>query len=394
MTFRRSPTQARESADPDRRRNRRSFLVDAGLFFGSAALGVATQSYLLTDHSQLLDLVDIAAGSLACLALWLRRSRPMEVFVVAFLAASFSPLALFAGFVALFNAAARLRGTRLAVCAALALAGSVAFPIVNPKAGEALHPALPVFLASIVIFGAALLARTRRELVASLEERAERLESDKERHVIEAQESERRRIAREMHDVLAHRLSLLSIHAGALEFHPDASPEEIARAAAVIRASAAGALEELRQVITILREDTAHDGTGAPQPTLNDLPALLDESRTAGMHLEARLDLLGCLPEALGRTGYRVVQEGLTNARKHAPGAPVDLAVSGFAGGGLVVEVISRRVRDLAPADCQRDGTRAGLIGLAERVTLAGGTLEHGFNAAGDFVLRATVPGS
>src|SRR5437763_1743346 len=129
-----------------------------------------------------------------------------------------------------------------------------------------------------------------------------------------------------MHDVLAHRLSLLSVHAGALEFHPDAAAEEVAEAAGVIRQSAKTALEELRSVIGVLREDSGESLTQAPQPTLADLAALVEESRGAGMRITARIELGDAAPPAaVGRTAYRIAQEGLTNARKHAPGAAVTL---------------------------------------------------------------------
>jgi signal transduction histidine kinase len=120
------------------------------------------------------------------------------------------------------------------------------------------------------------------------------------------------------------------------------------------------------------------------------------------------------LPAAAQRAAYRVVQEGLTNARKHAPGAIVDVTVTGTAQAGLVAEIVSRRAQDGAPPsvaapDARRapagpdaaaasvlapPGPGAGLIGLAERLALVGGDLQHGTNAMGDFVLRATIPGS
>jgi signal transduction histidine kinase len=269
----------------------------------------------------------------------------------------------------------------------------------------------PGFMVTAIALGWGLLVRVRRETVLSLRTRAERLDEERQRSAELAREAERRRIAREMHDVLAHRLSLLSVHAGALEFRPDAPAEDIAEAAAVIRTSAAAALSDLRQVITVLREDTA--GT-EPQPTLAQLPALLDESRAAGMTLRAHLDLQGTesLPEALGRTAYRLVQEGLTNARKHAPGAPVDVTASASGSGGLVVEVVthSDSASGATAAGTYAAGATAvgpsahsgagaptgagvGLIGLAERLALVGGELEHGRTAAGGFVLRGTVPG-
>jgi signal transduction histidine kinase len=99
------------------------------------------------------------------------------------------------------------------------------------------------------------------------------------------------------------------------------------------------------------------------------------------------------LPAALGRAAYRIVQEGLTNARKHAPGAAVEVTISTRADGALVVEVVSRRpVGVAAPGPFALPGAGTGLIGLSERVELAGGELEHGPDAAGDFVLRATLP--
>ena len=287
----------------------------------------------------------------------------------------------------------RATGRALVAVALLAAAGSVVFPLVNPAAGELLKPAFPAFLLTVIAFGWGLFVRARRERVASLRERAERLEADQRRSVEMAREAERRRIAREMHDVLAHRLSLLSLHAGALEFRPDAPAAEIADAAGVIRSSASAALAELREVITTLREDVV-DNTGPPQPGFGQLPHLLEESRSAGMMLQAHIDVpdAGSLPAAVGRTAYRVVQEGLTNARKHAPQATVEVTVAHDGPAGLVAEVISRHPGSPATATPTGAHAGAGLIGLSERLALVGGELQHGTNPAGDFVLRATLP--
>ena len=180
-------------------------------------------------------------------------------------------------------------------------------------------------------------------------------------------------------------------HAGALEFHLDAPAEDVAEAAGVIRESAKTALEELRSVIGVLREDSGESLTQAPQPTLADLAALVEESRAAGMRVTARIEPGDAAPPAaVGRTAYRIAQEGLTNARKHAPGAAVTLTVRA-PDGDLQVEV-----RSLAPvavaAAAPLPGAGTGLIGLAERVSLAGGTLEHGVDPDGAFVLRASLP--
>jgi signal transduction histidine kinase len=134
--------------------------------------------------------------------------------------------------------------------------------------------------------------------------------------------------------VLAHRLSLLATYAGALEYRPDSSPEQLARAAGVVRTGVHEALDELREVITLLRDDdaAARQADDRPQPVLADLPRLVEESRGAGTDvvLHDDVDNPEALPAAVARTAYRVVQEGLTNARKHAAGQPVQVTLRGL----------------------------------------------------------------
>jgi signal transduction histidine kinase len=196
-----------------------------------------------------------------------------------------------------------------------------------------------------------------------------------------------------MHDVLAHRISLLSLHAGALEFRPDAPPEEIAGAVAVIRASAHQALEDLRSVIGTLRDGADGEKPPPPQPTLTALPGLLDESRAAGMQLYADVNVadLAAVPDGIGRHALRIVQEALTNARKHAPSAEVDLRLEGAPGQGLTIEVHNPTPVGAAGAS-EIPGSGTGLVGLAERAALTGGRLDHGFDRRGDFYLRAWLP--
>lgn len=376
-----------------RGRSANDWIVDSALFTSAALLGGLIESYAWHSHGWVVNSLDLVFGSLACLALWARRSRPAAVFVAA-AAGVFSPLAQGAVLVAIFNAATRGRGRTLVAVALVALAGSVTFPLLNPTLVPVLGQRYPGFMFTAIAFGWGILVRARRELVVSLRERSYRLEAEQQLSAELAREAERRRIAREMHDVLAHRLSLLSVHAGALEFRPDAPAADIAEAAGVIRTSAAAALDELRQVITVLREDTA--STEPPPPTLARLPALLEESRAAGMTVRAHLDVPGTesLPAAVGRTVYRVVQEGLTNARKHSPGATVDVTVVGNGPGSLIAEVVSHSRSGVAATDrLAPAGAGAGLIGLAERLALIGGELEHGASTDGDFMLRATVPG-
>jgi signal transduction histidine kinase len=202
----------------------------------------------------------------------------------------------------------------------------------------------------------------------------------------QAQHHAREAVAREMHDVLGHRLSLLSEYAGALEYRPGAPPEEVARAAKVIRESAHQALQDLRAVIGVLRAPVGE----LPQPGLADVHELVDESSRAGMRIRLSAPLPESVPDTAGRTTYRVVQEALTNARKHAPGAEVQVLVAGAPGEGLTVEVCNTAPSSAPAADGGAAGR--GLAGLAERVTLAGGHLEHGPTTAGGWRVGARLP--
>jgi len=203
---------------------------------------------------------------------------------------------------------------------------------------------------------------------------------------------ERRKIAREMHDVLARRLSLLATFAGAIEYRPDSSPEQLSRAAGVVRDGVHQALDELREVISLLRDDGPPEGDGSrPQPVLADVPRLVEESRDAGTEVLLReaVDEPAEAPPLVARTAYRVIQEGLTNARKHAAGQPVRVALRGGSGAGLQIDIRNA----LTPQGAAPLGWSggAGLVGLTERVRLAGGRLDHQV-VGGEFRLHASIP--
>ena len=249
-----------------------------------------------------------------------------------------------------------------------------------------------VVVACAALLGWGMLIRARGALISSLRERAIRAEAEQGRRVAEARAQERAAIAREMHDVLAHRLSLLATYAGALEYRPDAPPERLAEAAGVIRGGVHDALDELREVITVLRDDDTNaraDSGDRPQPTLADLPRLLDECRAAGMRIDESITLAGDPTPTVGRTAYRVVQEALTNARKHAPGSRVRLSINGSADGGLQIAVTNPTDAS-APSSLPGSGT--GLVGLTERVRLVGGRLDHRLDQDRTFHLEARLP--
>jgi signal transduction histidine kinase len=372
------------------RRSRRDWIVDGVLF---ALTTVASIAALANQLGRGLDgpllVVDVIVGSALLLALWGRRRWPLAVGLLAVPVVAISSLGFFPGMVALFTVAVYRRWQLAVLVAALQVA---VLPIyrtvqIGDTVPDALHYLVCILAyTAIVAFG--LFIRTRRQ---SLRERARHAVAEQHLLVEQARLAERTLIAREMHDVLAHRISLLSLHAGALEFRPDAPPEEIARAAAVVRASARHALEDLRAVIGVLRDSSGNDAPQPPQPTLTALPGLIEESRAAGMRLRAEVRLASPAPDAMGRDALRIVQEALTNARKHATDSSVDLVVEGAPGDGLTIEV-RNRAPVLVGAGPDLPGSGTGLVGLTERATLSGGRLEHGFDADGDFRLHAWLP--
>jgi signal transduction histidine kinase len=373
------------------RRSLRDWLVDIGLFLGAAVFGLLVAEARVNlpgppaDPAWLFT-ADQLTGALAVMAVWLRRRWPVGLTLVLTAVSTYSELAGGALVVGLFTVAIhRPVRTTMAVFAASLVSG-VAFNVIRPEPGT---PPLVTFVLGTVILATAvgwgLFIRHRRQLVLSLRERAARAEEEAELRAEQAQLKAREAIAREMHDVLGHRLSLLSVHAGALEYHTGASPEETARAAKVIRESAHQALQDLREVIGVLRAPVGE----LPQPTAADIEHLVAESAAAGMPVTLSTELAGTVPDTAGRTAYRIVQEGLTNVRKHAPdAAEVRVRVSGAPGEELVVEVTNTAgARTGVPKDGQ------GLIGLRERVTAAGGRLEYGApGAAGGWRLRAWIP--
>ena len=406
-------------------RSARDWLVDIVMFTGAVGIGIVIVISNVHSASAALLALDIVLGIPACLALWVRRRHPLAVGCLTVGASVVSGLAGGAAIAGVFTAAVYCLPRRALEVFALSLGSDAVYPLLYTAHGSYRVNSLlagSVFSVVAVTFGA--FVRARRELVLSLHERNRRLESEQHWRVAEARRAERARIAREMHDVLAHRISLLSVHAGALEFHPDAPPDEIARAAAVIRVSARAAQEELREVIGVLRTETEGESVEPPQPTLADLEILVAESRRAGMDVRVATDLeAGTLPPRLGRTVYRLVQEALTNARKHAPGQPVSIELTQDPATGITAEVVNRplvgravgagrrrphdaigpigsigsvrrgesRVGSSSPGESPV-GSGTGLIGIAERVALAGGRLDHTRLPDGGFRLRASLP--
>jgi signal transduction histidine kinase len=380
-----------EDEAPPAPRSRRDWIVDSALFLLATALGgVALVSSTRHGLDGPLVIVDAIGGATLCLALWWRRHWPLGLGLVSIPVLVISSSAGPAGIIILFTVAAHRRFQLALLVAGLQLALLPVGRAVHPQGNSLTAYYLVGTLGTAAIVAWGMFLRGRRQ---AQRERVRHAEAEQQLRVEQARYAERTRIAREMHDVLAHRISLLSLHAGALEFRPDAPSEEVARAAAVIRASAHQALEDLRAVIGVLRDGADGETPQPPQPTFAALPSLLQESRAAGMRLDAdvRIADLAAVPDSVGRHALRIIQEALTNARKHAPSAAVDLHVGGAPREGLTIEV-----RNLAPAlaaaATEIPGSGTGLVGLAERATLSGGHLEHGLDEQGDFTLRAWLP--
>src|SRR3954463_9843676 len=314
------------------------FAVVVGGLCWSSAAGAQWHS------ARVLFWIDLILGVLWLLAVPSRRRWPLAVTALTVAATAVSLSAIGSWLVCQASLATRRRWREILPTAGVAVLTGAFYNVVEPVQTWPWYTNLVVCLLAISAFVAfGMYVGARRDLVASLRDRAERAEREQALQVATAQAGERTRIAREMHDVLAHRMSLVALHAGALAFRTDLTPAETRRTAGIIQVNSQSALGDLREILGLLRD--TERGAGAtqhrPQPTLGDLHTLLDDERAAGAHVTLRCDLadLDALPASVGRSAYRIVQEALTNARKHAPHAAVTVEVSGRPGSGLELTV-------------------------------------------------------
>jgi signal transduction histidine kinase len=372
---------------------------------GTGAIGVRTPLPV-----GLVLVLALASGGAA----WVVRSRRWPLFVAA--AVGWLLLAAWpAGVVASYQAGLRLRDRRRLAAylagAALVMAAGVLVGLAagGPRRITTATPANAAAMAAwLVLFPllAGLLVRSRRDVLAALRDRAERLEREQEERAERVRAEERARIAREMHDVVAHRVSLMVVQAGALEV--TATDPAAVETAALIRSTGRQALTDLREVLGVLRQRTpvaVRESEGDPLAEVNEL---VGESRAAGLPVtwwsegEPRP-----LPATVARTVPRVVREALTNVRKHAPRAETTVRLRYVPDG---VEVAVRNGPPAAGADLPGagadpsgtgpdltaagpglPGAGLGLLGLRERVELLGGRLEAG-PVDGGFEVRALIP--
>jgi signal transduction histidine kinase len=229
--------------------------------------------------------------------------------------------------------------------------------------------------------------RSRRLQAAQLEDRAARLEHEHEEQARIAVAAERARIARELHDIVAHSVSVMVVQVGVVRRRIRGDHREDSDLLSEVEGTGRQALAEMRRLLGLLRTD--EEGLAlAPQPTLERLPPLLEQVREAGLPVDFRTEGDPVpLPAGIGLAAYRIVQEALTNALKHAGPAHAAVAVR-YAAGVLELEVTDDG-RGAVPAG---DGHGHGLIGMRERAALYGGTLETGPAEHGGFAVRARLP--
>ncbi len=344
------------------------------------------------DHRALWWL-DLTLGTAAYVVVAFRRRWPLPVALVLNAVAAVSGFAAGPAVLSAVSLASRRVYWQIALLGLVSFTAGQVFLSVQP---ESEHDPLWVDLsvnavATVAILGWGLYIGSRRELLWTLRDQVEKAQRERDLRAVQARSSERARIAREMHDVLAHRISQVSMHANAVMFREDLTAEQMRESVAVIQEKANEALTDLRSVLGVLRDPETGQLLDKPQPTYADLPELVEEARDSGMHVEYD-DLLAAggqgVPEVTGRTVYRIVKEALTNARKHAPGALVSIRLSGNESEGI--DILVRNPLGFGPV-VTPPSSGLGLVGLRERAELRGGRLDAGPDGS-TWVLHGWIP--
>ncbi|KUN23922.1 histidine kinase [Streptomyces antibioticus] len=238
--------------------------------------------------------------------------------------------------------------------------------------------------------------RTRRAYFAQLEERASRLEKEREAQAKVAVAAERARIARELHDVVAHNVSVMVVQADGAAYVLDAAPDQAKKALETISSTGRQALAEMRRLLGVLRTGEHQEvGEYVPQPDVEQIDDLVEQCRTSGLPVDFKVEgTPRPLPSGVELTAYRIVQEALTNTRKHGgPNAGASVRLVYFDDGlGLLVEDDGKGAPHELYEDGGADGQGHGLIGMRERVGMVGGTLDAGPRPGGGFRISALLP--
>lgn len=335
--------------------------------------------------------LDLGLGVLATGLALLRRRWPLPIALTLAVFGAVSALSSGAGLLAGVSLATRRVFWQIALVGVVSVAAGQLFPVIEPGVEETRWWVTLVFSVAFAVASLAwgMYIGSRRELLWTLRDKVQRVAAEQDLRVAQGRSNERARIAREMHDVLAHRISLITLHAGALAYRDDLSTKEIRETAELIQTKSHEALHDLRHVLGVLRSDHP-DAPERPQPTFCDLGALILEAEQSGMSIAFHDGVRDAeaMPEQIGRTTYRIVQEGLTNARRHAPGTTVLISVTGSPDDGLDIR-IRNPARSTGPAGTPGGGL--GLIGLEERAALTGGRV-YADRRGGTFQLHGWLP--
>jgi signal transduction histidine kinase len=346
------------------------------------------------------DVLDVILVPLTTLPIALRRIRPLGVLTVTVSAETL--LLLFSSrvqvplgvIVALYTVASRCERP-----VAIRAAEWVALPItVGVIVNTGLHPER--IIPKLALFAIAWVLgdniRTRRAYLAELEARAARLEREREERDERAVAGERNRIARELHDVIAHNVSVMVVQASAGEEVFDTDPSRARESLAAVASTGRAALTELRRLLGVIRSEEGEDTPAyAPQPGLEYLDELVGQVRETGLAVD--VTVLGEpreLPEGVGLCAYRIVQEALTNTLKHADATRAQVSLR-YVADALELQVLDDG-RGAAPVN--GDGSGHGLIGMRERVALFGGELsarsrpDHGYEVIARIPLEDSGP--
>ncbi len=376
----------------------------AVVLFGMALVGGTTNQEATGGR---LPVPFLAVSLVLCLVIALRRRMPEKMLVLAVVAGvaqlflDLPPMpADFGMLVILYTVAAT--GARWA--SRFGLVGGLCAGLLAqlrwPAEGEGPVNSVAVAVFQTVPFALAWVLgdslRTRRAYFAQLEERAARLEKEREAQAKVAVAAERARIARELHDVVAHNVSVMVVQADGAAYVLDAAPDQAKKALETISSTGRQALAEMRRLLGVLRTGEHQEGGEyVPQPDVEQLDELIEQCRSSGLPVDYRIEgTPRPLPSGVELTAYRIVQEALTNTRKHGgPDAGASVRLVYFDDGlGLLVEDDGKGAPHELYEEGGVDGQGHGLIGMRERVGMVGGTLDAGPRPGGGFRISALLP--
>lgn len=282
-------------------------------------------------------------------------------------------------------------GASVVVSAGILLVAATGTAVVKTDTWPSLPDWAGVFAIMLPVAASGWAIRAARSRAEAWRQRAEALQREQDAATQLAVAEERARIARELHDVVSHHVSVMTIQAGAAGKVLDADPELARGALRDIEASGRETMAELRQMLGVLATGPTDDPL-RPQPGLDQLDSLMDGVRRAGLSVSVRYTPV-VLPRALDLAAYRVLQEALTNVLRHAPGARTEVLIAPECTASGESELVIEVTNDAgSPGTSPGGGAGTGLLGLAERLRVIGGTLEHGWRLGGGYRVRARMP--